>query len=74
MAKKSKEVSEETFSQLEDLCNEPAAPTEALKELMAHKKEKTFCPYCGGTGWVAVAVGQLESCVPCGGTGLVVRV
>lgn len=74
MAKKSKEVSEETFTQLEDLCNEPAAPTEALKELMAHKKEKTFCPYCGGTGCIAVAVGQLESCVPCGGTGLVVRV
>lgn len=42
MAKKSKEVSEETFAQLEDLCNEPAAPTEELKEFMTHKKEKHF--------------------------------
>ena len=54
MVKKSKKVSEETFAQLEDLCNEPAAPTEALKELMTHKKEKTFCPVCGGTGFVFV--------------------
>ena len=74
MAKKSKKVNEETSEQIEDLCNEPTAPTEALEEVMSCKEEKRFCPYCGGTGWVAVAVGQLESCVPCGGTGLVVRV
>lgn len=70
MAKKSKGVSEETFAQLGDLCNEPAAPTEALKELMAHKKEKTFCPVCGGTGFVFVGEGQLERCWPCEGMGV----
>lgn len=75
MAKRSKKVSEETpeqetFAQIEDLCNEPATPTEALEEVMSYKEEKRFCPVCGGTGFVFVGEGQLERCWPCSGTGV----
>lgn len=49
---------------------------------MAEKKEdkkvqdtvdekQKMCPYCGGFGWVAVDVGQLEDCIPCQRTGFV---
>lgn len=72
MAKKSKGVSEETSPQIEDLCNAPAEPTEALKEDVPQEKEKRFCPVCGGTGVVFVGEGQLERCWPCEGIGLVV--
>lgn len=75
MVKKSKKVNEETseqetFAQIEDLCNEPAAPTEELEEVMSCKEEKRFCPVCGGTGFVFVGEGQLERCWPCSGTGV----